>query len=160
MDLCWFAQSRGIVPNVDLTGVLASVPGATRALIHTPAATHDPYLHDGAPPSLSLQVYFGDIGELEAALSGGGALMALLSLLGPDFDHQAMLVRDFPVASPGARGACTYLVAYEGTADDLPAWLAHVPVYTPGRSGIRKSSNSAFKESHSLSKKTNCDSKR
>lgn len=125
MDLCWFAQSRGIVPNVDLTGVLASVPGATRALIHTPAATHDPYLHDGAPPSLSLQVYFGDIGELEAALSGGGALMALLSLLGPDFDHQAMLVRDFPVASPGARGACTYLVAYEGTADDLPAWLAH-----------------------------------
>ena len=132
MAVCWFAQSSGTLPDVDLTGVLASVlasvPGATRALIHTPAATHDPYLNDGASPSLALQVYFSDIAMLEAALTGDGALMALPSLLGPEFDQQAMLVRGFPVANlvvPDRRHVCTYLVAYEGATNDLPAWLAH-----------------------------------
>ena len=41
-----------------------------------------------------------------------------------------MLVRRFPVPDPEFRTPpdekpCTYLVAYEGAADDLPAWLAH-----------------------------------
>ena len=44
--------------------------------------------------------------------------------------QQAMLTRRFPVPDPVFRTPqdehpCTYLVAYEGAADDLPAWLAH-----------------------------------
>src|SRR5271166_3086476 len=41
-----------------------------------------------------------------------------------------MLVRRYPVPDPTFRTPpgelpCTYLVAYEGAAEDLPAWLAH-----------------------------------
>ena len=44
--------------------------------------------------------------------------------------QQAMLVRRYPVPDPAFRTPpreqpCTYLVAYEGVAENLPAWLAH-----------------------------------
>ena len=94
------------------------------------------YLNDGEPPSLALQIYFDGIEPLEAALSAGGPLMALAdpsclpSLSGAAFTQQAMLARSFAVPDPVFRtpsgaSACTYLVAYEGTAEDLPAWLSH-----------------------------------
>ena len=124
MTVCWFAQSR----TADLACVVAAIaeaPGVARAVIHTPATTHDPYLNDGAPPGLALQVYCDTIEALEAALAG--PLQALASCIPPDgTTQQAMLVRSFPVREPAVRETmCAYLVAYEGTAEDLPTWLSH-----------------------------------
>jgi hypothetical protein len=61
-------------------------------------------------------------------VAADGPLMALA--VPPSFTQQAMLARSFAVPDTmfrtrdGARH-CTYLVAYEGTAEDLPAWLSH-----------------------------------
>jgi hypothetical protein len=142
MRLCWFADFRG--PRIADTGaiatLLAATPGLAEALIHSPASTHDPYLDDGAPPSLALQLYFTDIAQLEAALAKNGHLQALPSLLPPGTQgtQQAMLARDFPVPdatfrTPQGTLPCTYLVAYEGAAEDLNAWLdyylrSHPPI--------------------------------
>jgi hypothetical protein len=119
-----------------LERLLAATPGLARGLIHTPAQTHDPYLDDGRPPALAVQLYFPDIGVLEAALARDGHLAALAtpdalpSLRGALVTQQAMLARAFPV--PDARGgtapgepACSYLVTYEGVAEDQNAWIAH-----------------------------------
>ena len=103
----------------------------TEALLFTPGTTHDPYLNDGEPPALALQLYFDAIASLEAALAADGALMALAEL--PSLSgatQQAMLARPFAVPDPVFRTPpdkphCTYLVAYEGTAEDLPSWLSH-----------------------------------
>ena len=136
MRLCWFATFRG-APVTDITRaalarVLRATPGAGEILIHTSASTHDPYLDDGPPPSLALQVYFDDIAALESAAGKSGHLQALADpALIPGIaaaTQQAMLARFFPTpdprfATPGA--ACTYLVAYEGHAQDLNAWLDH-----------------------------------
>jgi hypothetical protein len=136
MTLCWFAQARAdgvTVSAADLARIadtIATVSGVTEALLFTPGDTQDPYLNDGAPPALALQVYFDGVGALEAALMALADPAALPSLSGASFTQQAMLVRRFPVPDPrfrtrdGAR-ACTYLVAYEGAAENLPAWLSH-----------------------------------
>lgn len=145
MTVCWFAtfrshnapQSR--IHERDLAWIkdcIAPTPGLRRALIFTPSSTSDPYLDDGAPPRLVLQLYFHDIADLEAAVARDGHLQgltapgALLSLLDADITQQAMLVRHFPVPdpifqTPPGELPCTYLVAYEGGADDLHAWHTH-----------------------------------
>jgi hypothetical protein len=140
MRLCWFARAFAADAAVTegelswLTEIFAATPGVTEALLFTPSTTHDPYLNDGQPPALALQLYFDGIESLEGALDG--PLMALAdparlpSLTGAAFTQQAMLVRSFTVPDPVFRTppgahACTYLVAYEGTAEDLPSWLSH-----------------------------------
>jgi len=140
MTLCWFAQAsaaNAVVTEAELNWLsetIASVPGVTEALLFTPGITHDPYLNDGPPPALAMQIYFDRIEGLEAALDG--PLMALVSpdvlpsLSAASFTQQAMLVRSFAVPDPAFRTRdsaphCTYLVAYEGSAEDLPAWLSH-----------------------------------
>ena len=134
MRFCWFAQTAGPLADADLAHVetiLTHVPGAAEALLFTPGATNDPYLNDGHPPSLALQIYFDTIQALETALSIGGALMALASVASlARAAQQAMLVRQFPIAGAPFRETdgmrpCSYLVAYEGVADDLPVWLSH-----------------------------------
>jgi hypothetical protein len=145
MTVCWFALFRDPaaldvrVGQDDVTwlaGVLKTVPGLARSLILTPSSTSDPYLDDGPPPQLGLQLYFEDIAALEAAAAAEGPLQriatpnALPTLRGMHATQQAMLVRRFPVPEPTFRTApgevpCTYLVAYEGKAEDLNAWLAH-----------------------------------
>jgi uncharacterized protein (TIGR02118 family) len=142
VTVCWFALFRQPEQTVSaaeyerLRGLLAATPGLAQGLIFTPESTHDPYLNDGAPPALGLQLYFDEIAALEAALGSDSPLQILAgpdilpSLTGAEVSQQAMLVRRFPVPEPrpgteaGAR-SCTYLVAYEGAADDLSAWLAH-----------------------------------
>lgn len=111
--------------------VLRSVAGVDRCLVFTPEKTSDPYLKD-EPPPLAAELYFEDIAPLERAAARGGALQALVdrlpSLARAQVTQQAMLVRPFPVPEPGPRGSgppCTYLVGYEGPAEDLNAWLAH-----------------------------------
>jgi hypothetical protein len=142
MRLCWFARADAagaVVSEAELNRLaewIAPVPGMTEALLFTPGTTHDPYLNDGQPPALALQLYFDEIEALEAALAAGGPLTALAdpalppSLAGAAFTQQAMLARAFTVPDPVFRTPaggfpCTYLVAYEGTAENLPAWLSH-----------------------------------
>ena len=136
MRFCWFAQTSATVSGPDLATIaeiVADVPGATDALLFTPGTTRDPYLDDDHPPALAIQVYFNEIEALESALAEGGPLTRLVPV--PSLSHaimaqQAMLVRHFPTPDPVFRTVagshpCTYLVAYEGTAEDLPAWLSH-----------------------------------
>jgi hypothetical protein len=119
-----------------LDAVLRSAPKLLKTLVHTPAGTSDPYVKDGPPPSLVLQLYFAELPELEATLSRAGHLGVLASpdefpvLAASGVAHQAMLVRSFAVPDPALqtpRGEpyCTYLVSYEGEAEDLNAWHAH-----------------------------------
>jgi hypothetical protein len=140
MRLCWFARASApgaVVSEAELVWLaetIAAVPGVTETLLFTPGTTQDPYLHDGQPPALALQVYFDGIEPLEAALNGPLLALAepsaLPSLAGASFTQQAMLARGFAVPEPvSSRRYCTYLVAYEGTAEDLPAWLAHYLVH-------------------------------
>jgi hypothetical protein len=109
---------------------LRSTPHARRALLFTPETASDPYLNDGASPPLALQLYFSTILALEAAVAHCGHLQALAapdllpSLAGVAPTQQAMLARRFTVPEPG-EGGCTYLVSYEGEAEDLNAWLSH-----------------------------------
>jgi hypothetical protein len=143
VTFCWFAEFRDPAaarptPDRDelrqLAGFLAATPALRQALIFTPSRTSDPYLDDGPPPRLVLQLYFDDIATLEAAtcgyLRGLAADPALQSLAGAPATQQAMAVRRYPVPdatfrTPANEAPCTYLVAYEGAAEDLDAWLAH-----------------------------------
>ncbi len=143
MQLCLFLTFRmresQAVPAEEiakLEALLPHVPHLQKALLHTPVQAKDPYADDGAPPQLALQLYFGDVTGLEAALRHGGKLEYLRShqefprLGDAAVLHQAMLVRAFPLHDPNLQNAtgfpyCTYLVSYEGAADDLNAWLAH-----------------------------------
>jgi hypothetical protein len=145
VTVCWFALfrdaagRRSSVSEPDMAWLgrfIAATPDLQQALIFTPASTSDPYLDDGPPPRLALQLYFDDIAPLEAAAAASGHLQglaaqgALPSLEGASVTQQAMLVRRFPVPDPTFRTPpgeypCTYFVAYEGEAEDLAAWLAH-----------------------------------
>ncbi|WP_118134637.1 hypothetical protein [Oceanicella sp. SM1341] len=118
--------------------VLAATPGATRVRLYTPAAARDLYTDDGPSPALAFQLYFDELTALEAAAGAGGHLQALApgwpSLPGAGVAHQAMLVRPFPVPEPKPEGtpeACSYLVHYPGTAENLNAWLAYYIAHHP-----------------------------
>jgi hypothetical protein len=141
VTICWFALFHHNTAASDadlawLSRIIGATPGMRQGLIYTPSATSDPYLDDGPPPALGLQLYFDDIAKLEAAVGVDGHLQrlavrdALASLVGADVRQQAMAVRRYPVPDPTFRTPqgelpCTYLVAYEGEAEDLPAWLTH-----------------------------------
>jgi len=122
--------------------IVRSTPGLRRALVYHPEGASDPYLDDGAPPQLAAELYFDHIEDLESALAGDGHLQALAapdafpSLAGTAVTQQAMLSRVFPVPDPAfgiAQGTphCTYLVSYEGSAEDLNAWLHHYIAHHP-----------------------------
>jgi len=143
-----------ISPDDDakLFALLRRLPGLDRAHVYAPALAHDPFVDDGAPPRLVLQLYFRTIAELETAAARGSALSTLASdfpsLAGVPITHEAMLVRRFPipgaVPDPGTarEPPCTYLVAYEGPADDPSAWhehyIAHHPPIMAKLPGIRE----------------------
>jgi hypothetical protein len=129
--VCWFALFRHASLDMAwLSDVIAATPALQQGIIYTPSNTSDPSLDDGPPPQLALQLYFDGIAALESALAADGHLQRLASSTCEGATQQAMLVRRYKVPDPvfctpcGER-PCTYLVAYEGAADDLPAWLAH-----------------------------------
>jgi uncharacterized protein (TIGR02118 family) len=134
---CFITADAG-APIDDLeaiTRIVRATPGLTTARLYTPERARDPYLDDGAPPPLVLQLYLTDIAALEATLGPAGHLQALAALL-PRATHQAMLARDYAVPDPACRtpaGAlpCTYLVHYPGPAEDLNAWLRHYITHHP-----------------------------
>lgn len=88
-----------------------------RILLHTPARARDPFLDDGPPLATVAQLYFDSLAELEATAA---------ALEGSWSGAEAMSVRAYAVPDPQLRPPyCTYLVAYEGPADDEAAWHAH-----------------------------------
>jgi uncharacterized protein (TIGR02118 family) len=92
-------------------------PSSRRALLHTPTHAHDPFLDDGTPPATVAQLYFASVAELEAAAA---------ELQGSWSRAEAMGVRAYAVPDPQLRPPyCTYLVAYEGPAQDEASWHAH-----------------------------------
>jgi len=131
---------------------LERIDALRTAFVYTPESARDPYLDDGAPPQLALQLYFEDIAALEACLGPHGPVQALRAepavagLHGAEVQQQAMLARSFPVPAPRAAAhgdiACTYLVSYPGPARDLNAWLTHYigehPALMAGFPGIRR----------------------
>ncbi len=143
MTVCWFALFNSESPigqvsdeEIDwLDEVIATTPGLADARLYSAGSTIDPYIDDGPPPRLALQLYFDDIAALEAAVWRNGHLQllagrdALPSLKQAAVTQQAMMVRRFPVPDPTFRTVpgehpCTYLVAYEGEAADPNAWHA------------------------------------
>jgi hypothetical protein len=141
MDTCLFLifRPRDVALSteelVKVSGLVKELPRLRKALIHTASAASDPYIKDGAPPDLVLQLYFPALTDLEAAtahdsLKGLSSRDRFPALAGADIEQQIMLVRSFAVPDPNvaiASGApyCTYLVAYEGEAQDMGAWLRH-----------------------------------
>jgi hypothetical protein len=116
--------------------LLRATPKLDKALVHVAASASDPYVKDGAPPSVVLQLYFSELPDLEAALSRASHLGDLSSrgefpsFADAEVSQQAMLVRPFAVPEPtfgivAGEPYCTYLVSYEGEADDLNAWHSH-----------------------------------
>jgi uncharacterized protein (TIGR02118 family) len=116
--------------------LVSGVPGLQKVHVYTPGRAHDPFLNDGAPPPLALQLYFDSLPALEAALDGR------LTRMQEHCEVQAMLVRRFAVPEPREDALFTYLVAYEGTAEDPDAWhayyLAHHPPLMARLPGIRQ----------------------
>lgn len=99
---------------------LADIPGA---LQYTPDQVRDPYLDDGVPPGGVTQIYFDSVGALERAAGELG-----------EGEVEAMAVHRFAVPEPWPRvpsSYCTYLVAYEGPANDEAAWLAYYLKHHP-----------------------------
>jgi hypothetical protein len=112
VTFCWLSEFRDPTsPQVRLAegelawlaGLLAATPALQRGVIFTPSVTSDPYLDDGPPPLLAVQLYFDNIAALEEAAAPGGHLQglaapdALPSLRGADVTQQAMAVRHFAV---------------------------------------------------------------
>ncbi len=130
-----------VAPPDELAALAGTAPGLAGLLVHTPAATSDPYLNDGAPPPVVLELDFPSIEALEAAVAPGGKLARLAAMLPAGTTQQAMLARRYPVPDAKGPAACTYLVAYEGRAADEQAWLeyylAHHPVIMARFPGIR-----------------------
>lgn len=119
---------------------LARIPGLERTHLYTPASASDPYLDDGAPPALALECAFNSIATLESALAADGALAALFGDV--PMVQQAMVLRHFAVPSaPPGEICCTYVVTYDGEADDPNGWhshyLAHHPAIMARFPGIR-----------------------
>lgn len=101
-----------------------ALPGADRTLRYEADRVRDPYLDDGAPPAHVVQLYFDSVAALEAA-----AAKVRVSA-----DAEAMQVHSFAVPEPWQRVPqryCTYLVAYEGPAENEAAWLAHYLEHHP-----------------------------
>ena len=141
MNACLFLSFKSATqPRADeiakIDAIFRATPRLAKGLVHTPSATEDPYVKDGPGPCLVLQLYFAALPDLEAAMSRNGALAALVDradfpiIAAAEAAQQAMLVRSFAVPEPGFRTApgaphCTYLVSYEGEAEDLNAWHSH-----------------------------------
>lgn len=137
MSLCLFLHAAGRAAEAPaqvawIDTVLRGVEGVTRQAVHVPAslAGGDPFLAASEAPRCVIQLYFATVEALEAALHPGTSLAGLLGVHGWHWTQQAMLVRRFtvPSASPAwdrAGERVSYLVAYEGHAEDNDAWLGH-----------------------------------
>jgi hypothetical protein len=127
-------ENIGEAEKTKLDALLRAIPKLDKALIHTATAFDDTIFKDGKPPELVLQLYFATLLDLEAVLADGGHLNVLTSrsefptITDAEVNQQAMMVRPFPLPEPQTvldNPYCTFLVSYEGEAEDLNAWLGH-----------------------------------
>lgn len=140
MSLCLFLSVTNTQDSADfeplkLESLLSEVKGVIRRAIHMPASLpgRDPFLSAEQAPHCVIQLYFANLDGLEFAMCADGPLASLIDASTSADCHwtqQAMLVRRFAVAqgSPASSARlerATYLVAYEGKAQDDEAWLAH-----------------------------------
>ncbi|WP_175717471.1 ethyl tert-butyl ether degradation protein EthD [Burkholderia anthina] len=141
MEVCLFlivehgADDGADVPLAgidDAVAALRAAPGLKRLVVHRPVALAadraDPVARPPSPACV-LQGYFAELGALEAALAPTGAAYACMvrwQAAARRVAQQAMAVRRIPVAGAGAGArSCTFLVSYEGEAEDPNAWLSH-----------------------------------
>ncbi len=126
-------------PDFDMSRFEAALPGIggmRRALVHCPELPHkiDPLLATpDATPWCVIQLYFDGLAKLESSLLHGGPLWQALRAAtsgiaaAEAYTQQAMAVRRYAVpectTTPSTR--TSYLVSYEGHADDFDTWLAH-----------------------------------
>ncbi|WP_233856622.1 EthD family reductase [Paraburkholderia sp. HD33-4] len=149
MQVCLFliGTSDAPQPLTDTPALLRAatqVAGLRKLIVHEPIAGQvDVRLAPAADaPSCVLQWYFDELATLEAALGSDGAIVHALhaasgwAAISPRaFSQQVMAVRAFAPrqAASVEDGAqrCTYLVAYEGVAQDFNAWLTHYLAHHP-----------------------------
>lgn len=139
MDICLFLvghsdDGRG-APHEPAASLIASAAQQVQGLRSFVTHCRMESPAGGSTPDCVLQCYFDDLDRLESALERDGAIETLLDQLviaAPGhctFVQQVMAVRKFatPTAghSPCSSQRCTYLVSYEGEAQDLNAWLTH-----------------------------------
>jgi len=113
------------------------IAGLRKLIVHEPIAGQvDAHIAAADAPSCVLQWYFDELAPLEAALEPDGSIARALhaasrgAAISPRaLTQQVMAVRTYtpPHATSAHENAprCTYLVAYEGVAQDFNAWLTH-----------------------------------
>ena len=155
MEVCFFllahcdelddtGKTRSPIDPSWLAAVSRDIPGLTRFVIHLPAESRDsdPLSKPHAStPCCALQWYFDDLGLLETTLQSNGAMQRIVDRathaaeVDLTFAQQVMAVRPFATPSPGKPGhraeRCTYLVSYEGEAEDFDVWLTHYLTHHP-----------------------------
>lgn len=147
MQVCLFLTGAcGGEPPLDLRALhhaARDIEGLCQLVAHEPVVSHvDPHIAvDPTTPSCMLQWYFDDLEALENALEPEGAVYralqgsALAKLDVQTFSQQVMAVRRLapPLAVPmnDCAQRCSYMVAYEGPAEDFGAWLAHYLKHHP-----------------------------
>ncbi|SAK82161.1 EthD protein [Caballeronia temeraria] len=132
MQVCLFligASQQQSLPDI---APLQGTDGLRSLVVHEPIAQRvDPRIAPaGDAPSCVLQLYFDELAALEAAAGPGGPIHRALRepLTAGRFMQQVMAVRALLPPGPPAQARvqrCTYLVAYEGPAEDFNTWLAH-----------------------------------
>ena len=149
MQVCLFliGTSDARPPLTDtpaLRQAATQVAGLRKLIVHEPTAGQvDARIAPAADaPSCVLQWYFDELAPLEAALEPDGAIEQALfaasrgAAISPrTMMQQVMAVRTYasPHAAPLEHNAqrCTYLVAYEGVAQDFNSWLTHYLAHHP-----------------------------
>ncbi len=151
----WFAFFRdGANPSPPLDPAaldemarrIGAISGLQQGFVMSPTPKTDHPFADNEPaPALVLQLQFGTIEALEAALTTDGPLHAVAEAHQTRaITEQAMLTRCFPVPDPrldpGPGTAlqtppgeleCSFLVHYPGPAADLNAWNRHYNTHHP-----------------------------
>ena len=136
-SFCHFITFRGPAAHVPEAGVARIADLVSRvwlqrhALVHTPAQASDPFLAALKPLPLVLQIFFDDIDRLESFCAPDtimGTILAEAAGLGlTEATQQTMLARGYvsPPADADRETWCSYLVSYEGEAENLSAWHQH-----------------------------------
>lgn len=105
------------------------VSGLTKLIVHEATRGQvDPRIAPSDDtPSCVLQWYFDDLAPLEAACARDGAIWRAVQTasIAQSFSQQVMAVRTLKASAESVGERCTYLVAYEGAAEDFNAWLTH-----------------------------------
>ncbi|WP_233830128.1 ethyl tert-butyl ether degradation protein EthD [Paraburkholderia sp. ZP32-5] len=141
MQVCLFLEATaGAESPLDACALMhaaSDIAGLAQLIVHEPVSHQHgaDTARDPATPSCMLQWYFDDLDALERALAPSGSVdralrrAAFATLDESTFSQQVMAVRKLspPEAMPmnGCEQRCTYMVAYEGPADDFDAWLTH-----------------------------------